>query len=270
MIAKRIAPAGAFAAMALAAAAHAADYRAEAEQLAAEIVTIHPRGAEIAAAPDFIAAKSALLAEAADTELPRYAMALGRLFHAANDGHTASIPLYGEAPEFKLRYPLKLKRFDDGLYVVAAKGEAAPLLGGRVTAIGGRKIDALLRDFVGVQASGNRAWPANWTPVGMTVPGFLIGLGAAPDLDAAVRFEVAFADGRRAGAKLRAAADGHEGLAEIARAAPPLKAFGDGAANHAAEIHGGRTLVIVIGAMEDEPKKSMRAFSMIISLRLQR
>lgn len=250
------------AALAAASAAMPADYRAEAEKIAAEIVTIHPRGSEIAASPEFVAAKAALLEEAADTELPRYAMALGRLFHTANDGHTASIPLYGEAPEFKQRFPLKLKRFDDGLYVVAAKGEAAPLLGGRITAIGGRRIDALLRDFVRVQASGNRAWPANWTPSGMTVPGFLIGLGAAPGLDASVRFEVAFADGRRAGAKLRAAADGHEGLAEIARAAPPLKAPGDGAENYAAEIDGGRALAVVIGAMEDEPKKSMRAFSM--------
>ena len=119
--------------------AMAANYRAEAEQIAAEIVTIHPRGTEIAAAPAFIAAKKALLEIATDTDLPHYAVALGRLFHAADDGHTAAIPLYGEAPEFKQRYPLKLKRFEDGLYVVAAKGDAAPLLGGRVTSIGGRK-----------------------------------------------------------------------------------------------------------------------------------
>jgi hypothetical protein len=248
--------------MTMIAAATAADYRAEAEQIAMEIVTIHPRGAEIAASPEFVAAKAALLAEARDTEFPRYAMALGRLFHAANDGHTAAIPLYGEAPEFKRRYPLKLKRFGDGLYVVAAKGAALPLLGGRVTEIGGRKIDALLRDFAGVQASGNRAWPANWTPVGMAVPGFLIGLGAAPGLDADTRYEVAFADGRRVIANVRASADGHEGLTDLSRKPRPLKPFGDGAENYAAEIEDGRALAIVIGAMEDEPKKTMRAFSM--------
>ncbi len=248
------------AAFAALAPAMAADYRAEAGQIAGEIVAIHPRGDEIAGTPAFIEAKKALLAEAQDTDLPHYAAALGRLFHAANDGHTAAIPLYGEAPEFKQRYPLKLKRFDDGLYVVAAKGAAAPLLGGRVTAIGGRNIDALLRDFVAMQASGNRAWPANWTPVGMTVPGFLIGLDAAPSLDAAVRYEVAFTGGRRASAKLSPAADAHEGLSELPRTPPPLAAVSDGTENYTAEIAEGRALVIVIGAMEDQPKKPMRDF----------
>lgn len=258
----RITLLGAIATLMSVAVATAADYRAEAEQIAKEIVTVHPRGAEIAASPDFVAAKTALLAEAGNTDLPRYVMALGRLFHAANDGHTAAIPLYGDAPEFKQRYPLKLKRFDDGLYVIAAKGAAAPLLGGRVAAIGGREIDALLRDFVGVQASGNRAWPANWTPVGMTVPGFLIGLGAASGLDAEVRYDVAFAGGRRASATLRAAADGRDGLANLQRVASPLESLGAGASNFAAEIDDGRALAIVIGAMEDGPEKSMRAFSM--------
>ncbi len=239
----------------------AADYRAEAQGIVDEIVATHPRGLEIGASAAFVDAKRKLLEKAPDTDLPHYAVALGRLFHAADDGHTASIPLYGAAPEFKQRYPLKLKRFDDGLYVVAAKGEAARLLGGRVTAIGGRKIDALLRDFVSMQASGNRAWPANWSPVGMTVPGFLIGLDAAPSLDAAVRFEVAFADARRASARVRPSADAHQGLSAIVRPSSPLAAAGDGTENYAAEVAEGRALAIVIGAMDDLPAKSMRDFS---------
>ncbi|NWG92110.1 MAG: hypothetical protein HXY21_06325 [Parvularculaceae bacterium] len=241
-------------------AAVAEDYRAEGELLAREIVDIHPRGQEIAASPEYIAAKAALLEEAADTDLPHYAIALGRLFHAANDGHTAAIPLYGEAPEFKFRYPLKLKRFDDGLYVVAAKGAAEKLLGARLTAIGGRKIDALLRDFVGAQAAGNRAWPANWTAVGMTVPGFLIGLDAAASLEAPVRVE-AVRKGRRLSAMLAASAEGHEGLVDLQRPAPPLASLGGGATNFAAEIADGRALAIVIGAMEDAEKKSFETFT---------
>lgn len=248
------------AAFSAAGAAHAADYRAEAEQIASEIVAIHPRGAEIGASPDFIAARDALLEKASDTDIPHYAVALGRMFHAADDGHTAVIPLYGEAPAFKHRYPLKLKRFEDGLYVVAAKGAAAPLLGGRITAIGGRKINPLLRDFASAQASGNRAWPANFTASGMTVPGYLIGLGAAESLATGVKFEVVLPAGKRA-ATLTASADGHDGLAEIARKASPLAALGVAAANYAAEIDAGRALVIVIGAMEDEDGKSFEQFT---------
>ena len=71
--------------------ASAENYRPEAEQLAKEIVDTHPRGAEIAASPEFIQARDALFAMAGDADLPHYAVALGRLFHAANDGHTACI-----------------------------------------------------------------------------------------------------------------------------------------------------------------------------------
>ncbi len=252
--------AASLAALALSGAALAENYRAEAEQIAQEIVSIHPRGSEIAASADFIAAKAALVEKAADTDLPHYTIALGRLFHAANDGHTAAIPIYGEAPEFTQRYPLKLKRFDDGLYVVGAKGEATKLLGARLTAIGGRKIDALLRDFVTAQASGNRAWPANWTAKGMTVPGFLIGLDAAASIDAPVKFE-AMRKGRRLSATLTASADGKEDLTEIGRVKSPLEGKSDGAANYVAEIDDGRALALVIGAMEDEEKKSMKDFS---------
>lgn len=240
--------------------AHAENYRAEAEQIAREIVDLHPRGGEIAASPEFIAARSTLLEEATDADLSHYAIALGRLFHAADDGHTASIPIYGEAPEFTQRYPLKLKRFNDGLYVVAAKGEAEKLLGARITAIGGRKIDALLRDFVSAQAAGNRSWSANWTPHGMTTPGFLIGLDAANVLAASVKFEGAATNGRRVSAMLTPSADGREGLTEIERPKAPLEAE-DGEVNYVAERDDGKTLAIVLGAMEDEEKKSFEAFT---------
>lgn len=241
-------------------AAAAEDYRAEAEGIAQENVDLHPRGAEIGAAKEFAAAKAALLAEAADTDLPHYALALGRMFHAADDGHTAVISVYSEIPLYTHRYPLRLKRFDDGLYVVAAKGAAEKLVGARVTAIGGRKIDALLRDFVSAQASGNRAWPANWTAVEMTVPGYLIGLDVAAALDAPVKFE-AVRQGRRLSATLVASADGHKELVDFTRPKSPLEARSDGAVNYVAEIDEGRALALVIGAMEDQKERSMRDFS---------
>jgi len=244
----------------LTAAASAEDYRAEAETIASEIVSVHPRGAEIAALAEFVDAKSALLDKASDTDLPHYAMMLGKLFHAANDGHTAAIPMLGESPEFKQSYPVRLKRFDDGLYVVAAKGVAEKLLGARITAIGTRKIDPLLRDFVSIQASGNRAWPANWTATGMTVPGYLIGLDAVSTLEAPVRFE-AVKSGRRISVLVTASEDGNAGLIEIERPLPPLAAQGDGAANYIAEIADGKALAIVIGAMENEEKKSFQQFT---------
>lgn len=241
--------------------AAAENYRAEAEQIAAEIVGIHPRGPEIGQSADYIAARDALFAMAGDADLPHYAMALGRMFHAANDGHTAAIPIYSEAPEFTARYPLRLKRFEDGIYVVEAKGDALPLLGLRLTRIGGKKVEDILREFVKAQASGNRAWPANWTATGLTVPGFLIGLDiAANDLAAPVRFEAAGKAGRRVSADLAASAGGQEGLTALERKESPLETLGD-ATNFAAEIPGANALALVIGAMEDSDAKSFEAFT---------
>ena len=252
----------AIAVFAAASPAFAEDFSAEAEQLASEIVGIHPRGREIAESADFIAARDELLAMADAADLPHYAIALGRMFHAVDDGHTAAIPIYGEQPEFTGRYPFRLRRFEDGMYVIAAKGAAAPLLGARLTHIADKPVDQILRDFVAAQASGNRAWPANWTALGLSTPGFLIGLDVAPsDLAAPLRFDGVGANDGRVTAQLTASSDGSEGLTEIGRKEGPLDGLGDGAINFAVEISDGRALLFAIGAMEDEEKKTFEAFT---------
>lgn len=240
--------------------AWAEDYRAEAEQIAADIIRTHPRGNEISSSTEFAAAREDLYRLAADTDLAHYAIALGRLFHSANDGHTALLPVHSGDPIFAQRYPLRLKRFDDGLYVVAAKGDAAKLLGARITSIGGRKINALLRDFASAQAAGNRAWPANWTALGVTIPGLLIGLDAAQDLQSPVQFEGSTAAGRRVSAMLTPEEEGAQSLAELFHASTLLAQKGDGMSNYLVELEGGRVLVLVIGAMEDAEGKSFEQF----------
>lgn len=241
--------------------ASAENYRAEAEQLAREIVEIHPRGAEIAAAPSFVAARDALFAMAGDTDLPHYAIALGRMFHAANDGHTASVPVYSELPEFTQHYPIRLRRFKDGLYVVAAKGAALPLLGARLTRIGGKDVDALVLQFVDAQAAGNRAWPTRWAEVGLAIPGYLIGLNAAKDLLQPVRFEAIGSGAKRVAAALTPAANGREGLQGLKRKNSTLETLAGDQTNSAFEIENGQALVLSVGAMEDGEKKSFEAFT---------
>ena len=247
---------------ALAAGASAADYRTEAAQIAAEIIEIHPRGGEILASEDFQQARAALMETAGDASLPAYAMALGRVFHAANDGHTAVIPFYGEAPEFTHRYPLRIQRFEDGLYVVAAKGAAAPLLGGRVTQIGGRDINEVLRALVGVMAAGNRAWPANWMATALTRPGYLEGLGVAPNaLTEPAMFTVVRKNGRRLSADLVPAEDGAAELTDIGRKETMIETLGRSEENYAVELDDGAALYIRIGQMQDEEDRSFKDFS---------
>lgn len=240
----------------------AEDYRGEAEQLAREIIEIHPRGAEIAVSPEYIKAREALLAMAGDADLPHYAMALGRMFHAANDGHTASIPIFSDLPEFTQRYPLRLKRFVDGLYVVEARGAARPMLGARLTRIGGRDIDALVRNFATAQAAGNRAWPTRWTEIGLVIPGILVGLdAAAPGPAPSVRFEGVGRDSGPVHATLTPDMDANEESHRIDRKKTVLETLSGEQTNSVFEIGDGRALVLAIGAMEDGETQSFEAFT---------
>ena len=79
-----------------------------------------------------------------------------------------------------------------------------------------RAVERILRGFAAAQAAGNRAWPANWTALGLTRPGWLIGLDVIPaDVSARVRFEGVDGSGRRAVALLAASADGQQGLTSV-------------------------------------------------------
>ncbi|CAN5173768.1 hypothetical protein BH24PSE2_BH24PSE2_19600 [soil metagenome] len=53
---------------------------------------------------------------------------------------------------FTLRYPLRLLRFEDGLYVAGAGEEAMPLLGARLTHVAGRQVNSILGAFTKVAA----------------------------------------------------------------------------------------------------------------------
>lgn len=240
--------------------AHAEDFLVDARLLASRVVELHPRGHEIERDPAFISTRDELFALSSDTDLPHFAMAAGRLYHTVNDGHTAVIPVYSEHPEFTWRYPLRLRRFEDGLYVIAAKGDAMALLGSRLTRIAGKEINPLLRDFAAAQASGNRAWPANWTALGMTIPGFLLGLDVANNaMESPVRYEGISSHGETVSADLVPAADGAKKLEPLARSESPLERAQGDFQNFVAAV--GDALVFVIGAMEDEEQQPFSAFT---------
>ena len=241
--------------------AHAADYRAEATQLAREIIDTHPRGREIGETPEFRAAQTALLERARNTDLAHYAIALGRLFHTVNDGHTAVLGMYAKDPVFAWSFPLRLQRFNDGIYVVAAKDEATKLKGGRILRIGSRPVAEIIRAYVPTGPSGNRAWPANWVPFVLSRAGWLLGLDVMRDAASPVEFSVALADGREVAAMLVATANGSESLEAVERKTGVLEGSPDGTTNHVVKLQDGRALALVIGAMEDSEKKSFDAFT---------
>jgi hypothetical protein len=236
-----------------------ADYRKEAEQIAQEIVTLHPRGAEIGIDERFIRARAQLLEMAGNTDLPHYALALGKLFAAADDGHTAGIPAYGEDPLFVRRYPMELRRFHDGVYVVGAKGAASPLLGGRVIRVNGEDVNEILRSLVASSAQGNRAWPASFVARLLSSPGWMAGLdvGGANVADAAT-FDVTLPSGEMRGASFSASED-REGLSKLERPKTFIEAAAHGRMNFAARK--GRVLVLYLGGMEDQEGRTFEQFT---------
>jgi hypothetical protein len=102
-----------------------------------------------------------------------------RLVASAGDGHTSVQP--GRGPVAWTRLPIRLRKFSDGLRVVAiARGREAAL-GAEVSAVGGVPIDEAWRRVASIVAHENESALAAFTPGDFEVPFLLHGLGLAPD-----------------------------------------------------------------------------------------
>ena len=92
-----------------------------------------------------------------------------------NDGHSGVIP----APVFKMdhSYPIRLDRFADGIYIVAARPDMQSIIGAHVTMIGIRSA-ASVWDSISVVASGDNVY-SRWgnVPLLLTAPETMEGLG---------------------------------------------------------------------------------------------
>ncbi|HET6164923.1 MAG TPA: hypothetical protein VFG37_14735 [Planctomycetota bacterium] len=102
-----------------------------------------------------------------------------RIVASAGDGHTSVQP--GRGPVAWTRLPIRLKKFSDGLRVVAiARGREAAL-GAEVSAVGGVPVDEAWRRVASIVAHENESALAAFAPGDFEVPFLLHGLGLAPD-----------------------------------------------------------------------------------------
>jgi hypothetical protein len=135
--------------------------RSEAERLRRYAEATHPRGWIAAADPAWRSGWDRLAAEADAMTPEAYLMGLQARLAWFHDGHTT---MYVDgrvgpngmikAPGFDLTLPIAATPFFDGLYVTAAKGEGAPLLGARIARVDGVAIEEVLRSFAAM-------WPGN-------------------------------------------------------------------------------------------------------------
>jgi hypothetical protein len=184
--------------------------RAEAASFRAFAEATHPRGRDAAADRDWRQRWESFEQEAERLSDGTYFHRLRRCLGWFRDGHTTVLPFEfvgGVPPQlatgsFGLELPLRMRVFDDGIWIVAAGDEALPLLGGQLVKIGSRTPGELVRALA-VDWPGNDAWAHRWSAGTLTSPAFLEALGAIDDPTAAIMLEATGRNGERVQASLR-------------------------------------------------------------------
>lgn len=193
--------------------------RSEVEALRRFAETTHPRGREAAADGDWRSRWDVLAAESDTLSEGAYFIRTRRALAWFKDGHTTVLPFEftgGPPPgPHRLGLPIRMRAFHDGLYINAAKDEAAPLRGARLTRIAGVDAVALMR-AVADQWCGNDAWAHRWAGSQFSSPALLQGLGIVNDPIAPIVVE-AMRGARRLRATLRPREGASDELQEVDR-----------------------------------------------------
>lgn len=119
----------------------------------------------------------------------RFVLEAQRLVALLRDGH--SRVEFERSAAWQETLPLRLRRFDDGLFVIAAAPDHAALLGARVTRIGAREIEPLALAARELVSGDDAAMRDAFAPQMLVAREALELLGAGP---AGEPFEVAFVD----------------------------------------------------------------------------
>lgn len=106
---------------------------------------------------------------------------LARAAALSDNAHTRAYLLRNRS--YWRRYPIRIWRFSDGWYVVAARAEARPLVGGRITHIQHVPIEQVF-EKVRTLYAGNAGWSAYMATYTLTSPDALLSVGVL-DNDAA-------------------------------------------------------------------------------------
>jgi hypothetical protein len=174
------------------------------------------------------------------------------------DGHTTIFNYMIKLPAFDLKLPITASPFFDGLYVTAAKGEGAPLLGGRIVRVDGVAIEQVLGSFAAVWPSNNAAWVHH--DVGLALkPAVLRGarLAGTAAVSAPVTLEV---EVNRAVVKamLTPRPDGGDGLVPLSRKSLPVETWRPSVRPNFVHAEG-KVLVIAFDRLSDK-RDSILAF----------
>src|SRR5689334_22986889 len=223
---------------------------AEAARLRSYAEATHPRGWIAAADPAWRSGWDRLAAEADAMTPEAYLMGLMARLAWFHDGHTtmyvdgrAGPASMIKAPGFDLTLPIAATPFFDGLYVTAAKGEGASLLGARIARVDGVAIEEILRSFAAMWP-GNNPTRAHHDADLILRPAVLRGarLAAPAGVSAPVTVEAELG-GATVKAVMTPRKDTREGLVPLPRKPWPVETWRPGSASNFVHAEG-RTLVI--------------------------
>ena len=118
--------------------------------------------------------------EALSTELdpPHFRVSLMQIDALADNGHSR---LENESTRAPSELPVRVAAFSDGLYIMRASETNADLLGGRVTAIDGHSIDAVMALLEQLRG-GTLEWRRLHASQYLAIQDLLYGIDVAPDL----------------------------------------------------------------------------------------
>ena len=175
---------------------------AEAAEIIQQIEDTHPRADHVINGVDWNAAKQRFLENADTAEEPEYLVSLIELLSFFKDGHT-TVPIGAALSQgkFPYRLPVRLRAFDDGLFVTDAKEEALPLLGGRVVSINGMAMNEIMEKFTDVWPADNVAWVQHDAGL-LGLPALLAGLEVIDEETSPVLMQVQLEGGTMAEAML--------------------------------------------------------------------
>ncbi|MDH3216084.1 MAG: S41 family peptidase [Candidatus Krumholzibacteria bacterium] len=237
---------------------------AEVAEISSNIIEIHPEGQRLARNEAFTKAVADLESAADALGLAEYIMRLHRLFSLVDDGHTAVLSTDLQEEPFVLRTPILAQPFADGMYIIQAKDEATPLLGGRVVSVNDTPIDGILEVYVKGAPGDNPAFAMRWSPFLFAFPGWIYGLGfASGPYDAPIAIEVLSQSGETIRAKLRPREGANLGRAPIERKRSLVEEMSatEASPNFVRVLRDKNAAYVSLDAMADTDNKSFADFT---------
>ncbi len=237
---------------------------AEVRELVTSILSTHPEGPRLATDSAFVGAAARLEQVGDGLDIASYVVQLHRLFSLVHDGHTAILST--ELPEepFTLRTPILVHPFVDGVWVLEAKDEGMPLLGGRVVSVNDVPIDQILAAYVEGAPADNPAFAMRWSPFLLAFPGWLHGLGVAEGpYDSPIAVEVVTPAGETVRAELQPREGANLGRSPLERRLSVAEemAAEEESPNFVRVVSERKALYVSIDAMEDTETKSFAEFT---------